>query len=110
MSFGQIYHFNAHIIHGTETNTTDQTRVSFDFRILLDGHDRGLKDESFFVPFDRRQAAIGQRSQTGVVYIGKRRGFTNIISQKISSAPFNRYADAENRISVLVSENGIMRL
>jgi hypothetical protein len=103
MSFGEIYHFNAHIIHGTEINTTDQTRVSFDFRILLDGHDRGLKDESFFVPFDRRQATTDARSQTGVVYIGKRRGFTNIISQKYQALLCNRYA-AENRISVLVSE------
>ena len=104
MSFGEIYHFNAHIIHGTEINGTDQTRVSFDFRVLLDGRDRGLKDESFFVPFERGQVLTdAAQPQSGVIYIGKRRGFTNIISQKYQALLCNRYA-AENRISVLVSE------
>jgi len=103
MSFGEIYHFNSHVIHGTEPNQTDQTRVSFDFRILLDGDDRGLKDESFFVPFEHDGAAEKAEQQSGVVYIGKRRGFTQVISQKYQALLCNRYA-AENRISVLVSE------
>ena len=103
MNFGEIYHFNSHIIHGTEINETDQTRVSFDFRILLDGDDRGLKDESFFVPFEQGSVATNAKQQTGVVYIGKRRGFTKVISQKYQALLCNRYA-AENRISVLVSE------
>jgi len=103
MTFGQIYHFNSHVIHGTEPNQTDQTRLSFDFRILLDGDDRGLKDESFFVPFERASVTKKIEQQTGVVYIGKLRGFTQVISQKYQALLCNRYA-TENRISVLVSE------
>ena len=103
MSFGEIYHFNSHIIHGTEINDTDQTRVSFDFRILLDGDDRGLKDESFFVPFGQAQVAANLERKIGVVYIGKRQGFTQVISQKYQALLCNRYA-AENHLSVLVSE------
>lgn len=103
MNFGEIYHFNSHVIHGTEPNQTEQTRLSFDFRILLDGDDRGLKDESFFVPFEQASGANKTEPLIGVVYIGKRRGFTQIISQKYKALLCNRYA-AENRISVLVSE------
>lgn len=103
MNVGEIYHFNSHIIHGTETNDTDKTRVSFDFRILSNGDDRGLKDESFFVPFDEGPVDTKAGRKTGVVYIGKRRGFTNVISQKYQALLCNRYA-AENCISVLVSE------
>jgi sporadic carbohydrate cluster protein (TIGR04323 family) len=103
MTFGEIYHFNSHMIHGTETNQTEQTRVSFDFRILLDGDDRGLKDESFFVTFEQASVAPSTEQQIGVVYIGKRQGFTQVISQKYQALLCNRYA-AENRISILVSE------
>ena len=103
MNFGEIYHFNSHTVHGTEINDTDKTRVSFDFRILLEGDDRGLKDELFFVPFEQTSVAIKSERQTGIVYIGKRRGFTNVISQKYQALLCNRYA-VENRISVLVSE------
>jgi sporadic carbohydrate cluster 2OG-Fe(II) oxygenase len=103
MNFGEIYHFNSHTVHGTEINDTDKTRVSFDFRILLEGDDRGLKDESFFVPFEQTSVAIKSERQTGIVYIGKRRGFTKVISQKYQALLCNRYA-TENRISVLVSE------
>jgi sporadic carbohydrate cluster 2OG-Fe(II) oxygenase len=42
--FGDVFHFNSHVLHGSEINTTDRTRVSFDFRMLRDGDDRGLKD------------------------------------------------------------------
>jgi sporadic carbohydrate cluster protein (TIGR04323 family) len=103
MRFGEVYHLNSHIIHGTEKNNTDQTRVSFDFRMLREGDDRGLKDESFFVPFGKGASFAGTGRRTGIVYIGKRRGFTNIISQKYQSLLCRRYA-AENQISVLVEE------
>jgi sporadic carbohydrate cluster 2OG-Fe(II) oxygenase len=103
MKFGEVYRFNSHIIHGTEKNNTDQTRVSFDFRMLRDGDDRGLKDESLFVPFGQRAAAVNAGRRTGVIYIGKRRGFTRIISQKYQQLLCYRYA-AENHISVSVSE------
>jgi len=103
MRFGEVYHFNSHIIHGTEKNDTDQTRVSFDFRMLREGDDRGLKDGSFFVPLGKRASSAGTGRRTGIVYIGKRRGFTNIISQKYQLLLCRRYA-AENQISVLLAE------
>jgi sporadic carbohydrate cluster protein (TIGR04323 family) len=103
MNFGEIYHFNSHIIHGTQINDTNQTRVSFDFRILRDGDDKGLKDDSFFVPFEQMRAMMNAEQQTGIVYIGKRRGFTNVISQKYQALLCNRYA-AEHHITVLVAE------
>ena len=104
MKFGEVYCFNSHIIHGTELNETDQTRVSFDFRMLRDGDDRGLKDESFFIrPGQRAVAANTSRQRLGVVYIGKRRGFTTVLSQKNQALLCNRYA-TENHVSVQVAE------
>ena len=61
MRFGEVYHFNSHIIHGTEKNNTDQTRVSFDFRMLREGDDRGLKDVIYFVPFGKEASFAGHR-------------------------------------------------
>jgi sporadic carbohydrate cluster protein (TIGR04323 family) len=104
MKFGEVYYFNSHVIHGTEKNDTDQTRVSFDFRMLRDGDGKGLKDESFFMRVGQRNpGAHAERQYSGVIYIGKRRGFTNVISQKYQALLCNRYA-SENRIAVLVAE------
>jgi sporadic carbohydrate cluster 2OG-Fe(II) oxygenase/sporadic carbohydrate cluster protein (TIGR04323 family) len=103
MSFGEIFCFNSHIIHGTEMNATDKTRVSFDFRMLLDGADRGLKDESFFVHPGERSHDKPQKAAVGVIYIGKQEGFTKIISQKNQVLLCNRYA-RENGISSFLSE------
>lgn len=104
MSFGEIFHFNSHIIHGTEVNTTDKTRVSFDFRILRDGDDRGLKDQSFFLrPGARSHDSQPQQTAAAAIYIGKQSGFTKIISQKYQALLCNRYAREKN-ISAYLSE------
>jgi sporadic carbohydrate cluster protein (TIGR04323 family) len=104
MSFGELFRFNSHIIHGTEINSTEKTRVSFDFRMLCDGHDRGLKDESFFIhPGERGQVAPTQTSMLGAMYIGKQDGFTKIISQKYQIILCARYA-TENGISANIGE------
>jgi sporadic carbohydrate cluster 2OG-Fe(II) oxygenase len=103
MKFGEVYCFNSHIIHGTERNDTDQTRVSFDFRMLQDGDDRGMKDESFFVSPGQQTETVNARHRTSLIYIGKRRGFTQVISQKYQALLCNRYA-AENHISASVAE------
>jgi hypothetical protein len=98
MTFGEIYHFNSHSIHGTERNTTATSRVSFDFRMLRDGDDRGLKDESFFLrPGERVKASTAPT--IGAIYIGKSTGFTKVISQKYQALLCIRYAN-ENHISV----------
>jgi hypothetical protein len=97
MTFGEIYYFNSRIIHGTERNTTAKTRVSFDFRMLRDGDDRGSKDESFFLrPGARTKASTAPT--IGAIYIGKNTRFTQIISQKYQALLCIRYA-TENHIS-----------
>jgi sporadic carbohydrate cluster protein (TIGR04323 family) len=104
LSFGEIFHFNSRIIHGTEINGTDKTRVSFDFRMLRDGDDRGLKDQSFFLrPGARSQKRETRSLAPGAIYIGKQDGFTQVISQKYQALLCNRYAK-ENDISAYLSE------
>lgn len=45
--YGQFLLFPTKALHGTVTNSSDQIRISFDFRISTDG-DYGLKNKSFF--------------------------------------------------------------
>jgi len=104
MDFGELFHFNSHIIHGTEINSTGKTRISFDFRVQRDGDDRGVKDESFFIrPGERKRNPSAQTSNLGAIYIGKQGGFTRIISQKYQVLLCSRYA-LENGISAPIGE------
>lgn len=99
---GMVYRFHARTIHGTVVSSAETSRVSFDFRMVCDGDDRGLKDESFFISPGRRvstEKASGKR--IGVVYIG--RPFDKILSQKYQTLITYRYA-AEQEITVLVGE------
>ena len=103
MKFGEVFFFNSHILHGTELNNTGRSRVSFDFRMLRDGEDRGLKDESFFVRPRGRVAQISAKTKTGAMYIGKYLGLTKVISQKYQILLCNRYA-SEQHIAAHIGE------
>lgn len=98
MRYGEIFQFNARIVHGTEINETDCTRVSFDFRMVREGGDRGLKDASFFTgPGPRTSAGtLG----FGMIYYGRQEG---LISQKYQQLLCHRYA-AESGIAVQAAE------
>lgn len=101
MKFGDLFAFNSHVLHGTLVNETNRTRVSFDFRILVDGDDRGIKDPSFFIrPNERTGNAATVRA---CIYFGKNRGFTRIISQKYQLLVCLRYA-SDQRFNAQVAE------
>jgi sporadic carbohydrate cluster 2OG-Fe(II) oxygenase len=103
LEYGQIFLFNSHILHGTVVNDTARTRVSIDFRMLVDGADRGLKDPSFFVrPGERGSADKGAPRRAGV-YVGRTRGISAAISQKYQQLICLRYA-ADRNLSALVLE------
>ena len=52
MNYGEIFLFHSKLLHGTKINEENNTRVSFDFRMLLDSLSRGRKDQSFFVDYN----------------------------------------------------------
>lgn len=102
MDVGEVYMFNARTMHGTVVSDTHTSRVSFDFRMVCDGDDRGLKDESFFVRPGQKAKPKSSREMCAV-YVGKHRGFTNVLSQKYQTLICYRYAE-EQKQSVLVGE------
>ena len=54
LDFGEIFYFHSRLLHGTFCNEGARTRVSFDFRMRLDGDSAGVKDDSFFThPFKK---------------------------------------------------------
>jgi len=109
---GQAYLFNAHLVHGAECNNTDETRVSFDFRIRPGGEVGGLKSDDFFVSPDQFDAEINApqtKRPVGIAYVNMHEGFTKYISQKIQQLMCFQYAD-EKSISILTAETEIVTM
>lgn len=109
---GQAYLFNAHLVHGAECNTTDKTRVSFDFRIRPSGEVGGLKSDDFFVSPDKFDAEVNApqtKRPVGIAYVNMHEGFTKHISQKIQQLMCFQYAD-EKSISILTAETEIVTM
>jgi len=93
MEFGDIYVFNAHMLHGTVVNDTDRTRVSFDFRMLVGEDDRGAKDPSYFIaPNSRRRGVDGKPRATAGIYCSGNLATDLTLSQKYQQLICLRYA------------------
>lgn len=105
MRFGEIYVFNSHMLHGSVVNDTDRSRVSFDFRMLPDGVDRGVKDPSFFVrPGARRHpASRGTSLATAGIYFSGSLKTDLVLSQKYQQLLCLRYA-SDHGLGALVLE------
>lgn len=54
LNYGQFLVFPTKSLHGTVKNTSSKIRISFDFRICLDG-DIGLKNNNFFLSLSKRK-------------------------------------------------------
>jgi sporadic carbohydrate cluster protein (TIGR04323 family) len=106
---GQAYLFNAHLVHGAESNLTDNSRISFDFRIRPFGECGGMKSDEFFETpdqFDSKIYALGIKQSVGVAYVNMHEGFTRHISQKIQQLMCFQYAEEKN-IFILSAETEI---
>jgi sporadic carbohydrate cluster protein (TIGR04323 family) len=113
---GDIFVFSSRLMHGTEVNDTDVTRVSFDFRILPDGAARGVKSETFFASpaaYEAELRPAAGRSpaerRVGIVYVNVHEGFTRFVSQRNQQLLAARYAEDCN-ISVLTAETEIVTM
>lgn len=105
MNFGEIFCFNSHILHGTVVNNTDSTRISFDFRMLPDGCDPGVKSHSFYIlPGARHANPTDAKRQTRAgLYFGMGQGILGSISQKYQQLLCLRYA-VDNGMAALTLE------
>lgn len=64
--FGDVLSFSSDMIHGAQRNSTDWTRVSFDFRIAPDPNDLGSKPKSNFysrAELDQSEVVVANTSE-----------------------------------------------
>lgn len=97
-TYGHTYFFNAQCVHGTVTNTTDATRVSLDFRLLLSGQDAGNKPVDQYYEDPQRlsttptSALPASPPAIATTYLYPRYGLTRHISQSQQRLVVGDYA------------------
>lgn len=103
--YGQLYIFSSKVAHGTRTNSSEHSRVSLDFRLLLDGEDAGTKPVFEFYDSLVASADSGPGLRAcAYVYIGH--GFTRFLSHEQQRITYQAYA-REHGISVVQEETEI---
>lgn len=112
LDFGTIRVFNAQTAHGTLQNDTDKTRISVDFRILMDGCDAGSKDprEYYMAPNEPDVLAAGasgdtERTKVGS-YIFPKHGYTRFLPASSQRAVVESYAHAKH-LQIITEETEI---
>jgi sporadic carbohydrate cluster protein (TIGR04323 family) len=109
--FGELIVFSAEMVHGTTTNETRKSRISFDFRIAESADDIGNKPQANFYNYDQLASgktketapAVSARSYSALLYSGTCRG----ISAKSQLVFLNEYARMNN-IQVVGGESEIV--
>ena len=112
--FGDILTFSSAMIHGTEPNSWDRSRFSFDFRIAPDADDLGSKPRSNFysraeLDGDADQAAAGQGAEAELLHLISYSNNCLGHSSKAQLMLCNAYADA-NGIKIVGNEAEIVAL
>lgn len=108
-SYGDILSFSSDMIHGTEINSLDYTRFSFDFRIAPESNDLGSKPRSNFFSrgeingdfIDNKGNSL--QSLTGITYSNKCKG----VSAKTQLMVCAQFAE-DNSIKVDGNESEIL--
>jgi hypothetical protein len=101
LKYGEVAHFNAHTLHGTPINSSGVTRLSFNFRIVLEDGDTGLKGEDFFVsPRASRQDHEKARDKAAL-HLG-REGLEHVLpTQKHQQIALLQYSKDRDLVSVI---------
>lgn len=109
---GSIRVFNAQTAHGSLKNETGRTRISVDFRILMDGCDPGSKDVKEYYasgsasdPFTSTGAATGTTMRVGS-YIFPKHGFSRFIPASSQRAVVDAYA-GQKHLQIVTEETEI---
>jgi len=113
MTFWHLAIFNSKCVHGTERNQTDHTRVSMDFRILLEGKDPGSKPLlKYFRRIEESDDSNNEESSEqfenlrASAYVYSHHGFTQFIDHASQRAVIAEFARTQ-KISVLAEETEI---
>ena len=98
--YGEFLVFPTKALHGTKTNQSKDIRVSFDFRVSLDG-DIGRKNKKFFVPFSvepqQNPPLLKSKNATALGYLNQYQIFDDFsISQTIQQESIISYSKKNN--------------
>jgi hypothetical protein len=95
INYGQVMCFSNANIHGTLTNKSDQTRLSFDFRVLNGTKESGVKefDETFESFHPIQKSKIKKVDVTGIVYSNHK---VSHISHRAQRTIINEFCAANN--------------
>lgn len=112
LDFGKIRVFNAQTAHGTQKNETGRTRISIDFRILMEGVDPSSKDPLEYYAsvsdFDVA-AAESDTPKTPVrvgAYIFPKHGFSRHLPAPSQRAVVHEYAK-NKKLQIVTEETEI---
>ena len=111
LDYGSVKVFNARTAHGTVGNTTGKTRISIDFRILMEGTDSGSKDPRVYYTSGVEDAPTGTSSDPSAVarafaYIFPKHGFSRFLPAASQRAVVQAYAKA-NGMQIVSEETEI---
>jgi sporadic carbohydrate cluster protein (TIGR04323 family) len=112
LQLGGIKVFNAQTAHGSLPNTTGRTRISVDFRILVEGCDPGSKDVREYYasgsaadPFTTTGVASEETIRVGA-YIFPKHGFTRFVPATSQRAVVEAYAK-QKHLQIVTEETEI---
>ena len=104
LNYGEYLVFYGTTIHGALMNRTNETRVSFDFRMVRENDDIGVKDNSFFVKIGERKDLSNTDSKKKRVacYISRPKNNLHLPSQKYQQLICVQYCKDQNLFPVLL--------
>ena len=100
----EIFLFNSTILHGTVVSKSESTRLSLDFRILVDGEDPGTKSLwEFYEPSSYERKSL----KTCIFYLYTRNLVTENLSHSLQRQIVIAYCERKNLISNGIEETEI---
>lgn len=97
IDYGEVFKFNSQTLHGTVFNDTSDSRISIDFRMVIENEDTGLKDESFFI-LERAKTKKEIKTKRAMLYFNRENKETLLPSQKYQQLICLEYCQEKNLV------------
>ena len=94
LDYGQIMCFKSDMLHGAKVNTSDFTRVTFDFRILESKDDLGFKSISNYYDYNALENSQSKSNKNTTKFNNK-----ESISSNLSNYKFVSYSNSCNGVN-----------
>ncbi|MES2528839.1 MAG: phytanoyl-CoA dioxygenase family protein [Bdellovibrionota bacterium] len=109
VNYGEVLVFDASMLHGSEKNISEETRISFDFRMQKPESSIGFKPEKFFRSTNMENETVHTEERTAIGYIGQGKGFSKFVPPKNQILTIHSYC-RENHITIQLTETEILTM